>query len=127
MGTGHYCGRPQGAFEAVEEGQEEEEGQVRNAEAYSAAQTAPGKEKLMYCCPECKGTNVHVAVWIDVNTEKPVGAEGPVDPWCNDCGEYVKRLQEISPDEWIRRQGGELAAAFEEAAGAAAEVERGSE
>ena len=35
-------------------------------------------------CKECDGTKVHVAVWVDANTEERFD-DAALDPWCEDC------------------------------------------
>jgi len=35
-------------------------------------------------CQECNGFNVHVAVWVNVNTEERLD-DAALDPWCEDC------------------------------------------
>ena len=53
----------------------------------------------MYRCPMCKGTNVLLAIWTNPNTADH-GGDAPVDPWCNDCEDHVKRLE-------YNKEGGE--------------------
>tara|TARA_R110000824_G_scaffold240495_1_gene429134 strand:+ start:337 stop:501 length:165 start_codon:yes stop_codon:yes gene_type:complete len=50
----------------------------------------------MYQCPECKGTNVLVSMWMDANTEEITDQAGQ-EPWCNDCEAHVKRLEFVDP------------------------------
>ena len=56
----------------------------------------------MYRCPMCKGTNVLIAIWTNPNTAdlRWDGGDAPVDPWCDDCEDHVKRLE-------YNKEGGE--------------------
>lgn len=44
---------------------------------------------MMYRCQECNGTNVHIAVWVNANTDERLD-DAALDPWCEDCEEHVK-------------------------------------
>lgn len=48
----------------------------------------------MYQCPECKGTNVLISMWVEANTEKIIDEAGQ-EPWCNDCEAHAKRLEVV--------------------------------
>ena len=39
-------------------------------------------------CEECDGTKVHVAAWVDANTNERLD-DAELDPWCEDCEEHV--------------------------------------
>lgn len=55
-----------------------------------------------WCCPDCGGTNVEVAAWMDANTGdvKSEGADGPVSTmFCSDCEEHHKGLDTIEVEE----------------------------
>ena len=55
----------------------------------------------MLRCKECKGTNIQVLAWVDVNTYeyKEDWSDGDInDNWCEDCNKNVK-FEEIEEEE----------------------------
>jgi len=52
----------------------------------------PREEKEKYVCSDCGGSNVHVKVWIDANTEEVVcdlSVDDKEGGWCEDCNKHV--------------------------------------
>ena len=39
-------------------------------------------------CEECNGTKVHVAVWVNANTDERFD-DAALDPWCEDCEDHT--------------------------------------
>ncbi len=46
-------------------------------------------ENIEFCCSKCKGTNVQIKVWENMNTGKYESETDDDDVWCPDCEEHV--------------------------------------
>lgn len=47
-------------------------------------------KKPKYVCPECGCATVQISAWIDVNTGKDAGGDGPTDEaWCSSCDKNI--------------------------------------
>lgn len=46
------------------------------------------KQKYLYRCVECGGSNVEGTAWVDLNTDRIMPSDPPTDDyWCRDCGD----------------------------------------
>ena len=50
----------------------------------------------MYCCKECNSTQVHVAMWVNANTEERLD-DAALDPWCEDCEAHTVLIRQEDP------------------------------
>lgn len=47
----------------------------------------------LFCCPECKCTDIQVTAWVEANGGKDAGGDPPLDDvWCPQCDCDVRTL-----------------------------------